>query len=269
VFARAARSVKTEEEIALMRAAGRILGGALEMVEPFVIPGVTTRELERRIDEYIRDHEAIPAFKGYQGFPGSICASVNEEVVHGIPGRRALKEGDILGVDVGVLKDSYYADGARTFPVGRVSGAVKKLLRVTEKALNRGIEKARSGNRLSDISHAVEETVKSGGFSVVRVLVGHGIGRQMHEEPQIPNFGPAGRGVLLKKGMTLAIEPMVNMGKADVITLDDNWTVVTKDRSLSAHFEHTVVVGDNRAEILTRNSPEGKRGSGGGNRPKK
>ncbi|MCK4547740.1 MAG: type I methionyl aminopeptidase [Candidatus Eisenbacteria sp.] len=238
-----------------MRAAGRILGGALGMIEPYVVPGTTTGELERRIDEYIRDRGGVPAFKGYHGFPGSICASVNEEVVHGIPGRRVLEDGDILGVDAGVLKDSYYSDAARTFPVGEISKSARKLLRVTEDALRKGIEKARSGNRLSDISHAVEQTAEVAGFSVVRVLVGHGIGQQMHEEPQIPNFGPPGRGVLLKGGMTLAIEPMVNVGGADVVTLDDDWTVVTKDRSLSAHFEHTVVVGDGGAEILTASSP--------------
>jgi len=255
VSARATRSVKTEDEIALMREAGKILGGALGMIEPFVVPGVTTGELERKIDEYIRDHGAVPAFKGYQGFPSSICASVNQEVVHGIPGKRVLAEGDILGVDVGVLRDAYYSDGARTFSVGRISAAARRLLEVTEEALRKGIESARSGNRLSDISHAVEETVKAGGFTVVRALVGHGIGRNMHEEPQIPNFGPPGRGVELKAGMTLAIEPMVNAGGPDVVTLDDDWTVVTKDGSLSAHFEHTVVIGDGRAEILTGAPP--------------
>ena len=253
--ARAGRSVKTEDEIALMREAGKILGGALGMIEPFIVPGVTTGELERKIDEYIRDHGAVPAFKGYQGFPSSICASVNHEVVHGIPGGRVLAEGDILGVDVGVLREAYYSDGARTFPVGKISAAARRLLEVTEEALYEGIEKARSGNRLSDISHAVEKTVKAGGFTVVRALVGHGIGRNMHEEPQVPNFGPPGRGVKLAAGMTLAIEPMVNAGGPDVVTLDDDWTVVTKDGSLSAHFEHTVVIGDGEAEILTGAHP--------------
>jgi methionyl aminopeptidase len=261
VFVRTARSVKTEEEIALMRAAGRILAGALTTVEPHVLPGVTTKALERRIDEYIRDHGGVPAFKGYHGFPGSICASVNETVVHGIPGRRILREGDILGIDVGVIKDAYYADGAKTFPVGSISASAQRLLRVTERALYRGIEKARSGNRLSDISHAVEETVTAAGFSVVRSLVGHGIGRSMHEEPQVPNYGPPGRGVRLKRGMALAIEPMVNAGGPDVVTLDDQWTVVTRDQSLSAHFEHTIVVGDQGAEILTRGGPGAEAGS--------
>lgn len=252
VHVRPGRNLKTEGEIALMREAGAILGGALRMIEPFVVPGVTTRELERRIDRYIRDHKAVPAFKGYRGFPGSVCTSVNEEVVHGIPGKRVLVEGDIIGLDIGVLKDSYFADGARTFPVGEVSASTRRLLRVTEEALRRGIEKATSGNRVSDISHAIERTVKAEGFSAVRDLVGHGIGRQMHEEPQVPNFGPPGRGALLKRGMTLAIEPMVNAGGWDVITLDDEWTVITKDRSLSAHFEHTVAIGGTAAEILTQ-----------------
>ena len=257
---RTARSVKTEDEIAIMRDAGKILGGALGMIEPFIVPGVTTGDLERRIDEYIRDHGAVAAFRGYRGFPGSICASVNHEVVHGIPGGRVLAEGDILGIDVGVLKDAYYSDGARTFPVGEISAGARHLLEVAEKALGKGIGEARSGNRLSDISHAVEMTVQAGGYSVVRSLVGHGIGRNMHEEPQVPNFGPPGRGVRLKKGMTLAIEPMVNAGGPDVVTLDDNWTVVTKDGSLSAHFEHTVVIGDDGAEILTGTPPRrGKR----------
>lgn len=261
MYVRAGRSIKTEDEIALMRESGRILAGALSMVKRYVVPGVTTAELEGRIDEYIRDHEAIPAFKGYRGYPGSICASVNEEVVHGIPGKRVLVEGDIVGVDVGVLKDSYYADAARTFAVGQISPLARKLMQVTEQALERGIEKARSGNRLSDISHAVEKTVTAGGFSVVRDLVGHGIGRQMHEEPQVPNFGPPGRGALLKKGMTLAIEPMVNAGGPEVLTLKDNWTVVTKDRSLSAHFENTIAVGDDGAEILTLDDRRGRRSS--------
>lgn len=255
VIARPARSVKTDDEIALMREAGAIVGGALAMVERFVKPGVTTRELEKRVDRYIRDHDAVPAFKGYRGFPSSICTSVNEEVVHGIPGKRVLNEGDIVGLDVGVLKDSYYADAAHTYSAGDISASTRNLLDVTSEALCRGIEKARVGNRLSDISHVIEETVKAGGFSVVRDLVGHGIGRQMHEEPQIPNFGEPGRGVLLKKGMTLAIEPMVNAGRWEVVTLEDDWTVVTKDCTLSAHFEHTIAITEDGAEILTKGAP--------------
>lgn len=261
MYARAAKSVKTENEIALMREAGRILGGALAMIEPYVVPGVTTGDLERRIEEYIRGHGAVPAFKGYRGFPGSICSSVNEEVVHGIPGKRVLVEGDIVGVDVGVLKDAYYSDGARTYSVGEVSTEATELMEVTAAALRAGIEKAQVGNRVSDISHAIEQMVTSRGFSVVKELVGHGIGRSMHEEPQVPNFGPPGRGALLKKGMTLAIEPMVNVGKSEVITLEDNWTVVTKDRSLSAHFEHTIAISDNGAEILTEYRPRGRKRS--------
>ena len=259
VFARTTRSIKTEEEIALMRAAGRILGGALDMVGPLVVPGVSTDELDRRVDAYIRDHDAVPAFKGYQGFPRSICTSINEMVVHGIPGKRVLREGDILGIDAGVLKDQYYSDSARTFAVGEISKDARRLMEVTREALARGIEKARSGNRLSDISHAVEQTAVAAGFSVVRALVGHGIGRRMHEEPQVPNFGPPGRGVLLKKGMTLAIEPMINSGGPDVVTLKDQWTVVTRDGSLSAHFEHTVAVGDDGAEILSRSNGGGSK----------
>jgi len=202
-------------------------------------------------EEYIKRHGGIPAFKGYRGYPRSLCVSVNEEVVHGIPGKRRLKEGDIVSLDLGVLMDGYYGDAAITVPVGKVSELAKKLIKVTEEALYRGIEMARPGNRLSDISHAIQTHVEKAGFSVVREFVGHGIGKQLHEEPQVPNFGPPNRGPRLEPGMVLAIEPMVNTGTWEVRILPNGWTVVTADGGLSAHFEHTVAITDNGPEILS------------------
>jgi len=202
-------------------------------------------------EEYIKRHGGIPAFKGYRGYPRSLCVSVNEEVVHGIPGKRKLKEGDIVSLDLGVLMDGYYGDAAITVPVGKVSELAKKLIKVTEEALYRGIEMARPGNRLSDISHAIQTHVEKAGFSVVREFVGHGIGKQLHEEPQVPNFGPPNRGPRLEPGMVLAIEPMVNTGTWEVRILPNGWTVVTADGGLSAHFEHTVAITDNGPEILS------------------
>jgi len=216
-----------------------------------VRPGMTTEELDRLAETFIRDHGARPAFKGYRGFPASICPSVNDEVVHAIPGRYALKEGDIIGIDVGVEKDGFYGDAARTFPVGPVRPEVVRLLEVTRAALADGIARACAGNRVGDISHAVQERVEREGFAVVRTLVGHGIGREMHEEPQVPNFGPPNRGPRLMAGQVLAIEPMVTMGSADVVTRPDGWTVVTKDGSLSAHFEHTVAIGPDGPVVLS------------------
>ncbi|MBU8921064.1 MAG: type I methionyl aminopeptidase [Bacteroidales bacterium] len=244
--------IKTEPELELMRASARILKETFDEVGKNVRPGVTTGELDAIAEDYIRSHEGIPAFKGYQGFPGTICSSVNEQVVHGIPGPRELEEGDIIGVDMGVIHREFYSDATRTYAVGEVSNEARQLMRVTKEALDLGIDKVRPGNHLSDISHAVQKHAESHGYSVVKVLVGHGIGRRMHEEPQIPNFGPPGQGPILKPGMVLALEPMVNAGASNVLTLEDNWTFVTVDGKLSCHFEDTVAVTDAGPEILTR-----------------
>ncbi|MDI3328213.1 MAG: type I methionyl aminopeptidase [Alicyclobacillaceae bacterium] len=243
---------KSKAELEWMREAGRIVALAHQAVAKAVAPGITTRELDRIADEVIRKHGAVPSFKGYHGYPASICVSVNEELVHGIPGKRVLEEGDIVSIDIGASYHGYHGDAAVTLPVGKISDLARRLLEVTEAALYKGIEKAVVGNRLSDISHAVQVHVESHGFSVVRDYVGHGIGRDMHEDPQIPNFGPPGHGPRLKPGMTLAIEPMVNAGTYRVKTLPDNWTVVTEDGSLAAHFEHTIAVTEGEPEILTR-----------------
>src|SRR5262245_24368773 len=221
------------------------------MLSREVRPGVSTARLDELAEAFIRDHGARPAFRGYRGFPASICPSINEEVVHGIPGPRTLAEGDIVGMDVGVEKDGYYGDAACTFPVGTVGPEVERLLQVTREALMRGVAQAKAGNRVGDISHAIQSHVEAHGYSVVRSLVGHGIGRHMHEEPQVPNYGTPDRGPRLMAGQVLAIEPMVNVGAPDVVTRPDGWTVVTKDGSLSAHFEHTVAVGTEGPEILS------------------
>ena len=234
-----------------MREAGRIVGQTLQELKKAIAPGVTTQELDRMADQYIRRSGAIPAFKGYCGFPANICTSINEQVVHGIPGSRQLKNGDVISLDIGTKINGYYGDAAITVPVGEVDAELRKLLSVTEEALNKGIEQAILGNRLSDISHAVQLHAETHGYGVVRDYVGHGIGQRMHEDPQIPNYGPPGRGPLLKNGMTLAIEPMINLGTPDVEVLTDDWTVVTTDRKVSAHFEHTVAVTDGEPQILT------------------
>lgn len=235
-----------------MREAGRIVAGALREVEKAIRPGITTRELDQIAEDYIRRHGATPAFKGLYGFPASICTSINNEVVHGIPGLRTLENGNIISIDIGTEINGYFGDAAKTFPVGTVSDEALRLLKVTEESLMAGIAMAVAGNRLTDISHAVQSYVESHGFSVVRDYVGHGIGSKMHEDPQVPNFGPPGRGPRLEPGITLAIEPMVNAGSYEVMTLADRWTVVTKDGSLSAHFEHTIAITDAEPEILTR-----------------
>ncbi len=235
-----------------MREAGRITARALRVVGEAVRPGVTTAELDKTAEMVIRDAGAVPAFKGYHGFPATICASLNDEVVHGIPSRkRRLTEGDVLSVDVGAIVDGYYGDSARTFPVGEIDPETRRLLDATQASLEAGISKAVEGMRLYDISHAVQMVAEGAGFSVVREYVGHGIGREMHEEPQIPNFGPAGKGPSLRQGMVLAIEPMINAGEASVRQLDDGWTVTTEDGSVSAHFEHTVAIGPDGPEVLT------------------
>ncbi|NLW08182.1 MAG: type I methionyl aminopeptidase [Clostridia bacterium] len=243
--------LKSQREIALMREAGRIVALTLAKLREHIAPGVTTGELDRIAEEYIRSQDAVPAFKGYQGFPASICTSVNEEVVHGIPGLKRLAEGDIISIDVGVVKYGYVGDAAITFPVGKISRLKQHLLEVTEAALYEGIKQAVVGNRLTDISHSVQAYVEKNGLSVVRDYVGHGIGRDMHEDPQIPNFGPPGFGPRLRAGMVLAIEPMVNAGTYEVYTLTNQWTVVTRDKKPSAHFEHTVAITENGPEILT------------------
>jgi methionyl aminopeptidase len=242
---------RNDEEIEKLRVSARLVAMTLRELGRAVRPGVTTAELDRLAEAFIRDHGARPAFKGYRGFPSSICPSVNEEVVHGMPGPRALREGDIVGIDVGVEKDGFYGDAARTFAVGAVSDEARKLMDVTRDSLMQGIAQARPGNRVGDISNAIQQHVESHGFSVVRALVGHGIGREMHEEPAIPNFGPPGRGPRLMAGLVLAIEPMVNIGGFEVVTRPDGWTVATKDGAWSAHFEHTVVVGPDGPEILS------------------
>ncbi len=244
--------LKSPGEIAIIKRNGAILKLCFETAAEMAKPGVKTAELDRAIEKIIFQHKGKPSFKGFHGYPATTCISVNDEVVHGIPGGRVLEEGDICGVDVGVFKDGYHADAARTFPVGRISQEARKLLDVTSEALNGAIGKARIGNKLGDISHAIESYVVRNGFSVVKSLVGHGIGQQMHEEPQVPNFGPASQGPELQTGLVIAIEPMVNVGRSDVFTLQDGWTVVTADHSLSAHFEDTVALTKNGPEILTR-----------------
>ena len=244
--------IRSISELELIRASGEILRDCFATLEPMLRPGVTTAELDKAGEAFIRSRGAAPAFKGYHGYPASICTSVNEEVVHGIPGSRALREGDIIGLDVGVVRSGYYADAARTYPIGAVSEAARALMEVTRESLELAIDTARPGNHLSDISHVIQTFAESKGFGVVRDLVGHGIGRQMHEEPQIPNFGPPGKGPMLAPGMVLAIEPMLNEGTHEVFTLRDNWTFVTADGKLSAHFEDTVAVTDDGPVIMTR-----------------
>lgn len=244
--------LKSPEEIARMEVAGRVVAETLAAIREFVRPGMTTLELDRFAEECIRKAGAKPAFKGYRGYPYTICASVNSEVVHGLPSAdRRLKEGDIIGIDLGVVVDGYYGDAAVTLPLGKVGGEALRLLRVTEESLERAIAKARAGNHLSDISHAVQSYVEAQGYSVVVDFVGHGIGRNLHEDPQVPNFGEEGKGPKLRPGMVLAIEPMVNAGGSEVEILEDQWTVVTRDGSLSAHFEHTVAITGNGPRVLT------------------
>jgi methionyl aminopeptidase len=244
--------LKSPSEIEIMRANCAILKECFEFAVDAIRPGVKRIDLDRQIEEIIVRRGAKPAFKGFQGFPASTCISVNEEVVHGIPDGRVFEEGDIVGLDIGVLKEGYYADAARTFPVGKIDADARRLLDVTSQALEKGIAQARAGNRLTDISHAVESHARGAGYTVVRSLVGHGIGRQMHEEPQVPNFGPPAQGPELREGLVIAIEPMVNMGTSDVFTLEDGWTIVTADRKMSAHFEDTVAVTQDGPSILTR-----------------
>lgn len=243
--------IKNNKEIALMREAGKLVGETLLLIEEKVRPGITTAELNRIAEEFITKHGAKPSFKGLYGFPASLCISVNEQVVHGIPGGYVLKDGDIISVDCGAQLSGFHGDAARTFAVGNITEEAKKLINVTKESFFKGIEYAKVGNRLTDISHGIQSYVEANGFSIVRDFVGHGIGRVVHEDPDIPNFGRPGKGPKLAVGMALAIEPMVNIGNYKVKTLNDNWTVVTSDGSLSAHYENTIVILPDGPEILT------------------
>jgi methionyl aminopeptidase len=242
---------KSHSELEVMARAGRVVADALALLGESIRPGLTTKDLDEIAEEYIRGQNGVPTFKGYRGFPASICTSPNSMVVHGIPGAYRIEEGDLLSVDVGVTLEGFVADSAYTFPVGDVPESSHRLLEACQAALEAGIEHARSGNRIGDISAAVQRTTEEAGFAVVRELVGHGVGRSMHEEPQIPNFGEPGRGPLLQPGMTLAIEPMITAGEAGVFTAEDRWSIYTQDESLAAHFEHTVAVTEDGPRILT------------------
>lgn len=245
-------SIKSEHEIELMREAGRILALVHDELEEFVKPGISTKEIDQKGEQLIRSFGCIPSFLNYNGYPASICVSINDEVVHGIPtSKRILKEGDIVSLDAGVIYKGYHSDAARTHAVGKISSEAERLIQVTKNSFFEGIKYAKEGNHLYDISKAIQDYAESFGYSVVRKLVGHGIGRNLHEEPQVPNFKVPGRGVRLQAGMTLAIEPMIDMGTYDVKFLSDNWTVVTADGSLSAHYENTILITDGQPEILS------------------
>jgi methionyl aminopeptidase len=245
--------LKSERELDRMRAAGRILADVKDRLKAIVRPGISTQDIDTDVEAFILSRGAQSAFKGYRGYPATVCTSINEEVVHGIPSpKRKLREGDIIGLDLGCVVDGYYADCAITLPVGKVPARTQELMDVTRESLDKAIVQCRAGNRLGDISHAVQSHCESHGFGVVRAFVGHGIGRELHEEPQVPNFGDPGRGTVLKAGMVLAIEPMVTMGSWEVRVLEDRWTAVTVDGSLAAHFEDTIAITQNGPEILTR-----------------
>ncbi|MED3322642.1 type I methionyl aminopeptidase [Bacillus thuringiensis] len=242
---------KTPREIEIIREAGRIVALTHQELKQHITPGITTKELDQIAEKTIQKYGATPSFKGYNGFPGSICASVNEELVHGIPGKRKLKEGDIISIDIGAKYNGYHGDSAWTYPVGNISESVQKLLDVTEKSLYLGLEQVKPGERLSNISHAVQTHAEENGLSIVREYVGHGIGQDLHEDPQIPHYGPPNRGPRLKPGMVICVEPMVNQGRRYVKTLSDDWTVVTVDGKWCAHFEHTIALTEAGYEILT------------------
>jgi len=243
---------RSPREIECMRQAGAIVAEVLERCRTLAVPGITTEELDQKADALIRERNAIPLFKGYRGYPKSICASVNEEVVHGIPGLRKLENGDIISIDIGAVYHGYVGDASMTFPVGEISAEASRLLQVTRQSLFEGIGQAIPGNRIGDISAAIQQFVEAHGYQVVRDFVGHGVGARMHEEPQVPNFGKAGMGPRLQPGMTIAIEPMVNVGTYEVMVMPNRWTAVTRDHSLSAHFEHTVLIAGGQPEILTQ-----------------
>ncbi|TVP95049.1 MAG: type I methionyl aminopeptidase [Acholeplasmatales bacterium] len=245
-------TIKSAREVELMREAGRIVALAHQAVRTHIRPGLTTADIDNVVERVIRDHGAEPSFKGYGGFPASACTSVNEEVIHGIPSpKRKLKRGDILKVDIGAMYKGYHGDSAWTYAVGKISKEAEQLLLVTEAALYEGLSFARSGQHLSDISHAIQQYAEAHGYSVVREFVGHGIGKQLHEDPQVPNYGLPSRGPILKPGMTLAVEPMINIGAKSVKVLADQWTAVTTDGSLSAHFEHTILITEDACMLLT------------------
>ena len=243
--------LKTDEEIELMRESNLLVGKTLGELSKHIQPGVTTLQLDKIADEFIRDHGAIPSFLGYEGFPNSICTSVNENVVHGIPNNKPLEEGDIISIDCGTSKNGYSGDSAYTFCVGEVDESIKELLRVTRRSLYLGIDQAKEGNRIGDIGNAIQTYCEKKGYTVVRELVGHGIGQNMHEAPEVPNYGRRGTGPLIKNGMCIAIEPMINKGSKNVVFEKDGWTVRTKDRKPSAHFEHTIAVRNGKADILS------------------
>jgi methionyl aminopeptidase len=247
---------KSEAELEGMRQSSRIVAAVLGELEPLIRPGIRTRDLDLYAEKRTRELGAIPAFKGYRGFPASVCISVNEEVIHGIPSGRILQEGDIVSLDFGVLYEGFFSDSALTASVGQTSPEAQKLIAAAERSFFMGLEQMKEGNRLSDISAAIQQSVESEGFSVIRQFIGHGIGRALHEEPQVPNFGPPGRGPKLRPGMTLAIEPMIAAGGYEVEILEDGWTAVTRDRSLAAHFEHTVAMTENGPEILSARTPD-------------
>jgi methionyl aminopeptidase len=244
--------IKSGQEIKQMAEAGSILGEIIRRAESIVRPGITTQEIDSLVEQLILKNKALPAFKGYQGFPASTCISVNEEIVHGIPGPRVILEGDIVSLDVGVNFRGYFSDAAVTVPVGRINEQKKKLIEITRLSLDEGIKKAYAGNHLTDISHSIQIFVEQAGFSVVRQFVGHGIGKSLHEEPEVPNFGPCACGALLKSGMVLAIEPMVNLGGWESEITDNGWTAVTKDGLASAHFEHTVLITEKGPVVLSK-----------------
>lgn len=244
-------NIKTDAQIEIMRKAGKIVAKTLQVIEAKIEPGVTTGELDSIAEEYITSCGATPAFKGYRGFPAATCISIDEEVVHGIPGERKLVEGQVVSIDLGAVIDGYYGDSAATFAVGEISEEKKKLLDVTKRSLEVGISKVKAGIKLGVVSSSIQEVAEGAGFSVVREMVGHGIGQKLHEEPQVPHFGPANSGPVLEKGMVLAIEPMVNVGDFKINQKSDGWTIITADGSVSAHFEHTVAITENGADILT------------------
>ncbi|MDI6699170.1 MAG: type I methionyl aminopeptidase [Candidatus Saccharicenans sp.] len=247
---------KSDAEIEMMKKSSQIVARILSELKEMIRPGLETRELDSYAETRARELSAVPAFKGYRGYPASLCVSINEEIVHGIPSGRRLQEGDIVSLDFGVVYEGFYGDAALTVPVGQVSELALRLIAVAEKSFYRGLEELKEGNRLSDVSAAIQQEVEKAGFSVIRAFVGHGIGRSLHEEPQLPNFGLPGHGPRLKRGLTLAIEPMIAAGHWEVEVLDDGWTAITRDRSLAAHFEHTVALTGNGVEILSLDSLE-------------
>lgn len=245
-------NIKNQDDIQKMKDAGCIVAKVLNCLKKIIEPGISLIELDNYAEKLIRSMGAIPSFKGYGSFPGSICTSVDEEVVHGIPSKRKLKEGEIISVDTGAFINGFHGDSAFTAAVGKILDEKQRLIDITEASFYEGLKMAKAGNYLGDISHAIEKTVLSAGFSVVKEFVGHGVGRELHEDPPVPNYGPSGRGIKLQSGMTLAIEPMVNMGKESIMILDDEWTVVTKDKQCSAHYEHTILITDEEPVILTK-----------------